>query len=71
VVRTAEKLAEAPAETAGYGTEAPHFAALGSEVVLLGPGHIAQAHQPDEHVSRAELGRAVEMYERLVATLAC
>jgi len=39
-----------------YGTEAGHFAgALGIPTIVCGPGSIAQAHKPDEFVTREQL----------------
>jgi acetylornithine deacetylase len=37
--------------------------------LLSGPGSIAVAHTPDEHVSIEELRASVDTYERLVRTL--
>ncbi|RME33666.1 MAG: acetylornithine deacetylase, partial [Gammaproteobacteria bacterium] len=48
LVRTAEALTGHAAESVAYATEAPFLQALGMETVVLGPGDIAQAHQPDE-----------------------
>lgn len=71
VVQAAQQLTGKQAGSAAYGTEAPHFAALGFETLLLGPGDIAQAHQPDEYlaVDRIEPGVALlrGMIERLCA----
>ncbi|HZV93791.1 MAG TPA: acetylornithine deacetylase [Caldimonas sp.] len=38
-----------------FGTEAGLFQKAGIPTVVCGPGHIAQAHQPDEYVSLAQL----------------
>ena len=38
-----------------YGTEAGIFRAQGIPTVICGPGDIAQAHQPDEFVARAQM----------------
>ena len=38
-----------------FGTEAGLFQRAGMPTVICGPGHIAQAHQPDEYVSLAQL----------------
>jgi acetylornithine deacetylase len=69
VVQAAQQLTGQRAGTAAYGTEAPHYAALGFETLLLGPGDIAQAHQPDEYlpIDRIEPGVALlrGMIERL------
>lgn len=42
-----------------YGTEASHFEAGGSSTVVIGPGSIDQAHQPNEFVEIAELEKCL------------
>jgi acetylornithine deacetylase len=37
-----------------YGTEAGQFQAAGYSSIICGPGHIAQAHQPDEFLDISE-----------------
>lgn len=51
VVREAERVSGCSARTAAFATEGPYFAALGIDTVILGPGDIAQAHQPDEFLA--------------------
>jgi acetylornithine deacetylase/succinyl-diaminopimelate desuccinylase-like protein len=41
--------------------------AAGIDTVLLGPGDPPEAHATNEHVARAELATAVEIYARLMA----
>jgi len=38
------------AESVNYCTEAPFIEQLGCDTIVLGPGHIAQAHQPNEYL---------------------
>jgi acetylornithine deacetylase len=71
VVLAAQALTGAPAGSVAYGTEAPHFAALGIEPVLLGPGDIAQAHQPDEFLLRARLEPGIDVLAGMIARLCC
>ncbi len=54
------------AGSASYGTEAPHFARLGTDALLLGPGDIAQAHQPDEFVLGERLEPTVEILAQMI-----
>ena len=49
-----------------YGTEASHFEAGGSSTVVIGPGSIDQAHQPNEFVEIAELERCVAFLGKVV-----
>ncbi len=51
VVLAAERLTGHAAEAVAFATEGPWFAELGAETVILGPGDIAQAHQPDEYLA--------------------
>lgn len=54
-----------------YGTEAGHFQHAGYSAVVCGPGDIAQAHQPNEYITKAqfEAGHAFmrQLVERLSA----
>lgn len=38
-----------------YATEAGQFQREGLQTIILGPGSIAQAHQPDEYIDKSEL----------------
>jgi acetylornithine deacetylase len=40
-----------------YGTEGGLFEQAGIPTLVCGPGHIAQAHQPDEYIAESELVR--------------
>lgn len=48
-----------------YGTEASHFQAAGCSSVICGPGHIDQAHQPNEYVDVSELDKCMGFLRRL------
>lgn len=48
-----------------FGTEAGIFQALGMDVVVCGPGSIEQAHKADEFISRDQLGKCLDMLEKL------
>jgi acetylornithine deacetylase len=55
-----------------FGTEAALFHGAGIATVVCGPGHIEQAHQPNEWVSVEQLARCEafmrELADRLCAT---
>ncbi len=55
----------AAAETVPFGTEAAIFKEK-MQLVILGPGDIAQAHTKGEWVAIEQLNRAVEVYRRLI-----
>lgn len=64
-----EKLGmEANPVGARYATDASHYAAVGAQVVVLGPGDIAQAHTRDEYLDRHELARAAALYLEFLCT---
>jgi acetylornithine deacetylase len=46
-------LGESPRGGAPYATDGGRFAETGLNVLICGPGDLAQAHQPDESLSRA------------------
>jgi len=48
-----------------FGTEASLFHGAGVPTVICGPGHIAQAHQPNEWVELAQLARCEAFFRRL------
>ena len=58
VTRLAMRLSgEQKTTLVAFGTEAGIFKSSGIPTVVCGPGHIAQAHQPDEFVSLDQLAR--------------
>ncbi len=53
-----------------YGTEAGVFAAYGDiDSVVIGPGSMAQGHQPDEFIDRAQLDEAESFLSRVIDDL--
>ncbi len=52
-----------------FGTEASLFHQAGVPTIVCGPGHIAQAHQPNEWVSLAQLAWCERFMRRLADTL--
>lgn len=69
LVQTAQTLTGAEPVCVNYGTEAPYFRALGAEVIVLGPGRIDRAHQPNEYVGRDELARCETLLDELIQQL--
>jgi acetylornithine deacetylase len=66
IVQLAEKLTGHSPEAAAFGTEAPYLNQLGMETVVLGPGDIDQAHQPDEYLAVDRLTPTVEILKQMV-----
>ncbi|MXU64276.1 acetylornithine deacetylase [Oceanomicrobium pacificus] len=50
-----------------YATEAGQFQEAGFSTVVCGPGSIAQAHQPDEFITRAQMAACGAFLDRLIA----
>jgi acetylornithine deacetylase len=69
IVKLAEKLSGHVAETAAFATEAPFLNQLGMDTVVMGPGDIAQAHQPDEYLALERLTPTVDILKQLVNTV--
>ncbi|TRX75165.1 acetylornithine deacetylase [Pseudomonas mangiferae] len=66
LVRLAEHLSGHSAEAVAFGTEAPYLQQLGCETLVLGPGDIACAHQPDEYLELARLTPTVGLLRGLI-----
>ncbi len=67
IVRLAEQLSGNPAGAAAFGTEGPYYNALGCETVILGPGDIEQAHQPDEYLALNRLTPTVKLLQQAIS----
>ncbi|MBF7730078.1 acetylornithine deacetylase [Pseudomonas sp. N040] len=66
LVRLAERLTGHAAEAVAFGTEAPYLQQLGCETIVLGPGDIACAHQPDEYLEMARIEPTVRLLRDLI-----
>ena len=66
LVREAELATGHSAESVNYCTEAPFVQQLGCDTLVLGPGHIAQAHQPDEYLDLSFVKPTKEVLTHLV-----
>jgi len=53
-----------------YGTEGGFYQDAGIATIVCGPGHIAQAHQPDEWIAESELAACDTFIRRLVDRVA-
>ncbi len=66
LVHVAERLTGHAASAVAFGTEAPYLQQLGCETLVLGPGDIACAHQPDEYLDMARLEPSVRLLRELI-----
>lgn len=66
LVRLAERLTGHRAEAVAFATEAPYLQQLGCETLVLGPGDIACAHQPDEYLDLARIEPTVRLLRGMI-----
>lgn len=66
IVRAAEELTGQSAGAVAFGTEGPYLTQLGIDSVILGPGSIDQAHQPDEYLSLDSIEPSLALLRKLI-----
>jgi len=66
LVKVCEQLTGHTSESVAFATEAPFMQQLGMQTVVLGPGSINQAHQPDEFISINQIEPAVKIVQELI-----
>jgi acetylornithine deacetylase len=66
LVRACEKLTGHTAHAVAFATEAPWLHKLGLETLVMGPGSIDQAHQPDEYLELSQLDPTVRILRGLI-----
>ena len=69
IIQLTQQLTGHTAEAVAFGTEAPYLQQLGMETVILGPGDIAQAHQPDEYIALERINPTIDLLNQLVNTI--
>jgi len=69
LVKACERLTGHTSEAVAFATEAPFLQSLGMETLVLGPGSINQAHQPDEFIDIQQLAPAVDILSGLIDRL--
>jgi|TARA_Y100000589_G_scaffold273523_1_gene266986 acetylornithine deacetylase len=66
LVQACERLTGHTAEAVAFATEAPWLQKLGMETLVMGPGSIDQAHQPDEYLELSQLAPTVRLLRGLI-----
>lgn len=61
-----EKLTGHSHGSVAFATEAPYLQELGMDVVVLGPGNIDQAHQPDEYLDTERIKPMISYLSQLI-----
>lgn len=69
IVQAVERLTGFSAGAVAFGTEAPYYQQMGIDSVVMGPGHIDQAHQPDEYLDLSQIDPTVTVLRKLVTEL--
>lgn len=71
LVAACEKLTGYSANSVAFGTEAPFFSRMGMDTVVLGPGDIDQAHQPDEFLAMDRIQPMIDLLKALIRQYCC
>lgn len=66
LVKIAEKLTGHSSQSVAFATEASFLQQLGMETIVMGPGSIDQAHQPNEYMAMNQVAPAVEILQQLI-----
>ena len=66
IVSLCEKLTGHSSESVAFATEAPFLQQLGMDVVILGPGDIDQAHQPNEFLALERVQPTIDLLSQLI-----
>ncbi len=67
LVTFAEQLTGHSAAPVAFATEAAFMQQLGMQTLVMGPGSIDQAHQPDEFMALNQVQPAVDIFRQLIA----
>jgi acetylornithine deacetylase len=65
-VACVERLTGHKAEAVAFGTEAPFLQQMGMQTLVLGPGSIDQAHQPDEFLALDQFAPTLDLLHNLI-----
>lgn len=66
IVQLAEKLTGHKAEAVAFATEAPFLQQLGMDTIVLGPGSIKRAHQPDEFIELDQFQPCIDLLQQFI-----
>lgn len=66
IVQLAEQLTGHQAQSVAYCTEGPYLNSMGMQTIIMGPGHIDQAHQPDEYLPMEQIQPAVDLLGSMI-----
>ncbi len=71
LVKACAELTGNASDSVAFATEAPFMQQLGMQTVVIGPGSIDQAHQPDEFIPLNQIEPAVKLLRGLIERFCC
>lgn len=66
LVKNAARFSNAEAISVAFATEAPFYKSLGKQTIILGPGSIDQAHQPNEFLPDNQIEPGIHIYRQFI-----
>ena len=66
MLKAAEELTNHSGITVQFGTEGPFLQELGMDTIVMGPGNIDQAHQPNEYMSMDMINPSIDVLTKLI-----
>ncbi|MBT7046922.1 MAG: acetylornithine deacetylase [Gammaproteobacteria bacterium] len=66
-----QEVTQKQSQSVAFGTEAPFYNEMGCETIVMGPGSIKQAHQPDEFLPIDQIQPTVTLLENLIQRFCC
>ncbi|MBU2925146.1 acetylornithine deacetylase [Colwellia sp. 1_MG-2023] len=66
IVSIAEEISGHTCCAVNYATEAPYIQQLGCQTIVLGPGSINQAHQPNEFLAHSEIDKTDKLLMSMI-----
>jgi len=66
LARLAEKLTGNSPESVAFGTEGPFLQQLGMDTIIMGPGSIDQAHQPNEFMALDQVKPCIGVLQEMI-----
>ncbi len=66
LLKSAEELTGHAGISVAFGTEGPFLQELGMDTIILGPGNIDQAHQPDEFMSIDMIDPCIDVLQKMI-----
>jgi len=66
LIDSAERFSGHKCCAVNYATEAPFIQQLGCQTIVMGPGSIDQAHQPDEFLAHSEIDKTEKILVKMI-----